>query len=1016
MRLRGTWAWAALAAAGAAQAAEPGAVDYEAAVRPILAERCYTCHSAEAQKGGLRLDHKPLALQGGDSGAVLIPGQASASALFERITSDDPAKRMPPKGAPLAPEQIETLRAWIDAGAPWPEPSDGPATVISDHWAFKPIQRVEAPAVKDASWPANAIDAFVLARLEAEGAAPSPQADQTTLMRRLHFDLTGLPPTPEEARAFLEDDGPYAYERLVSRLLASPHFGERWGRHWLDLARYADSDGYEKDSVRPYAYRYRDWVIDAFNRDLPYDRFVIEQLAGDLLPNASLDQRIATGFHRNTLTNREGGIDPEEDRVKQAADRADTTAAVFLGLTMGCAQCHTHKYDPITQREYYEFFAFFNRAQEADIAAPLPGEVQAYETAKARWDGEVAKANAAIAEYRPELAKSLPAWEAELNLPGRGWEVADPISYLSAGGATLEELDDKSVLAKGDSPANDVYTVVIKVMETEVRAIRLEAMTHESLPSGGPGRGPSGNFDLREFTVTASPVNDPQAAVPVKIVSATADFAEPELVIENAIDGDPETGWAIYTKDDMNQTRTANFVFEKPVGFPLGTIFSFTLDHRRGRAHNIGRMRLAYTTVDPSVLAIPDAAFDALRTPPDQRSEEQQIAAVDYFGLNDAKMRELKAKLQGLLDVEPAPPSAKAQAIVAAADPPQTYIHLRGDFLSRGDVVAPATLAVLQPMRAKNETPNRLDLAEWIVDPANPLTARVQVNRIWAYLFGRGLVATPEDFGTQGEPPTHPELLDWLASEYVARGWSTKDLIRLIVSSSAYRQASAVREDLWERDPYNKLLARQNRFRVEAEIVRDAWLHASGLLHPVVGGPSVRPQLPAGVAMLGFADQVRWEESPAPDKHRRGIYIHFQRTVPYPTLMNFDCPDSNVTAAGRQRSNTPLQALNTLNGPAFFECAQTLGNRVYDEGLASDSERIDRMFRICLTRDPIAAERDRLLAFVQDQRAIFERSGADAAVGFASNAPNENAEAVDRATMVALARVIMNLDEFITRE
>jgi mono/diheme cytochrome c family protein len=1002
-------------AGGEAPTAET--VRFERDVQPILATRCFTCHGPETQKSGLRLDRKEDALRGGDSGPVIVAGDAESSLIVQLVTGQDPDRVMPPKDGPLTEAQIVTLKAWIVAGAEWPEtPVEVvPAPVASEHWAFLTPVRDVPPIVKDLEWVANPIDAFVLAGLEKVNIEPSPAADKVTLVRRLHFDLIGLPPSPEDIDGFLNDESPYAYESLVNRLLASPHFGERWGRYWLDSARYADSDGYEKDLPRPYAYRYRDWVIDALNRDVPYDRFVIEQLAGDLLPNPSADQVIATGFHRNTLTNKEGGIDPEEDRVKIAVDRTNTTSSVFLGLTMGCAQCHSHKYDPISHREYYQFFSFFNTATEKDVPAALPGEEVAYREAKARFDAQVAELTKGIHEYRAQLAAKLPDWEASLTVPPEGWQVIDPLSYASSGGSEFQKLEDKSLLLTGENPLEDKYTIVTRIREVNLQSIRLEALTHESFVNGGPGRAHNGNFVLGEFTVYAAPVSDPSNVKQIPLTQAKADFEEPGHEAALAIDGDPETGWAIYAPGDFNEDRTATFVASEPFGDPTGTILTFVLDHRYGRQHNVGRVRLAVSTLLPDAVTFSDEAYLALRTPAEQRTDQQKEALLDYFASLDPKMRELKSPLEGLLKAEPQPPATKAQTMAENPDPPKTFVHVRGDFLTKGEEVQAGTPAVLPPFKARGARADRLDLARWIVDPANPLTARVQVNRVWQHLFGRGLVATPEDFGTRGERPSHPELLDWLATEYMARGWSTKDLIRLIVNSSTYRQSSTERPELLEIDPENRLLARQSRYHVEAEITRDAFLAASGLLARNIGGPSVRPPQPKDITELGYAGQVQWPESPAPDKYRRGLYIFFQRTVPYPMLMTFDCPDSNVSVVRRARSNTPTQALTLLNDPVFFECAQYFGKRMLTECNADAPTRIRWAFRRCLGRHPTDAEVARLVKFLAEQQVAFAANPVVAG-NFATGYIPDGVEPTTAAAYIALARVLMNLDEFVTRE
>jgi hypothetical protein len=680
-------------------------VDFARDIEPLLAKRCVVCHGAGQQMSGLRLDSREAALKGGASGVDIVPGKSAQSRLVHLVSGME-KKVMPPVGTRLTTEEIGLLRAWIDQGLIWPVRS-------STHWSFQKVRRPAVPAVSNREWPRNPIDNFILARLEREGIAPSPDAGGLTLLRRLSLDLTGLPPTPEEERGFLEDHRPDAYERQVDRLLDSPHYGERWARYWLDLARYADSDGYEQDRVRPWAWRYRQWVIDAFNRDLPFDQFTIEQLAGDLLPNRNQDTLIATGFNRNTLTNREGGTDPEQFRDEQVLDRAATLGTVWLGLTAGCAQCHNHKYDPITQKEFYQLTAFFNTQEEVNIQAPLPGELGPYLAARPEYDR---KKKALLEEYK--ILGALADYEAKLR----------------------------------------------------------EAATN-------PGHHDDWDFAYGEFTHTV------------------------------------------------------------------------------------------------------DNARKVLFLDPAKRSEVQQNAMLDVFlgscgnlypveHCDELKVREVRQKLNELNATLPV--VSYAPVLLENDTPPNTFIHIKGDWRQHGEEVQPGTLAVLPRLPAV-EKATRLALAKWLVSADHPLTSRVTVNRIWQELFGRGIVYTSEDFGTTGDRPTHPELLDWLASEYMQRGWSTKQMIRLMVTSATYRQSSNARPEVAAKDPQNTLLARQSRLRLSAELIRDEALFAAGLLDLRIGGPSVRPPQPKGVAELSYAGSVKWNESTGADRYRRGLYVLFQR-------------------------------------------------------------------------------------------------------------------------------------------
>jgi hypothetical protein len=737
-------------------AADP-AVDYVRDIKPLLARSCLECHGPAKQRNGLRVDSIAALLEGGDSGPAITPGRASASRLVKALVGADDVTQMPPKEPRLSAAEVALIKAWIDQGAKAPAEEASVAAPKATHWSFQPIRRPPLPAVKRTAWVRNPIDAFILTRLEKEGIIPSPEAERVTLLRRVALDLTGLPPTPEEVAAFLHDASPDAFEHQVDRLLASPHYGERWGRHWLDLARYADSNGYSIDSPRT-IWPYRDWVIQALNRDLPFDHFTIAQLAGDLLPNATLDQKVATGFHRNTQINEEGGVDPEQFRVEAVIDRVNTTGSVWLGLTVGCCQCHNHKFDPISQREYYQLFAFFNNQDE------------------------------------PRL----------------------PLRPSDQGGT---------------QPA---------------RGRRAQSLT--------------------------------------------------TLVLEE---------------------RTT---------------------------------------------------------------------------------------------------------------PRETHLLLGGDFTRKGMLVGPGTPAVLPVLLrgAKSEPslskPNRLDLARWLIRADNPLTARVVVNRVWGHYFGLGLVETENDFGTQGSPPSHPELLDWLAAEFMQQGWSLKALHRRIVTSATYRQSSAARLDLDTVDPRNRLLARQARLRLEAEVVRDVALAASGLLDSHVGGPSVLPPQPDGVDQF---TQVKrpWVPSQGPARYRRGMYTDFRRSAPHPALTAFDAPDAGTTCTCRNRSNTPLQALTLLNDAGFAEYAYGLAARILQADHASESGQLRHVFQLCLGREPTKSEQQRLGTFLAKERSHYTTHAEEATKLISGGGPagKHLAELAgfpvsQKAALVLLARVLLNLDEFITRE
>ena len=1001
-------------------------IDFGRDIQPILENNCYRCHGPADSRGGLRLHRRDLALEGGDHGPVIVPGSSADSRLIHLVGGLEQL-RMPFQEEPLSDLQVGLLRAWIDQGAQWDPDNEavGPNGRPNMHWAFLPVQRPPTPSSVESDWVRNPIDAFVLERQHARGIDPSPQADRSTLVRRLYLDLLGLPPPRGERRRFVSDDRPYAYERLVRRILASPHFGERWARHWLDLARYADSDGFEKDSVRPHAWRYRNWVIEAYNRDLPYDQFVIEQLAGDLLPDVSIEQRVATGFHRNTLTNREGGTDQEQFRVEQVVDRTNTTGQVFMGLTVGCAQCHSHKYDPITQREFYKLFAFFNTAEEQDIAAPLQGELDAYHSDLEVWEPEhrrlTTEAEAYRKKLRAELAEQaderLASWEADIKYRGLNWVPLEAHSFRSSRGATLEKQLDGGFLVTGKNPDDDIYAVVAKTSLTAITAFRLELRTDQSLPSGGPGRAVDGNVVLTEFEVEAAADGDEGDERELSLQRALSDYSQDGFEVSRAIDDDRGTGWAVGGPQGPNHPRQAIFILEESVGKGRGTTLSFDLQQRHGRRHNLGGFRISATTENVEDLdqVFPVGIESILSAEPGLRSDSDKARLIDFYIERNGRMRELLAAVRGHYTAKPQFPATMAQAILENPDPPETHIHLRGNFMRKGEGVEAGTLAVLPPFRTRGASPDRLDLARWLMDPSHPLTARVEVNRIWERLFGIGLVETSEDFGTRGEKPSHPELLDWLASEFVRRGWSRKEIIGLIVTSSTYQQASRVRKELVALDPKNTLLARQNRFRVESEITRDLSLATSGLLDRRIGGPGIRPPLPGDVAGLGYADSVSWSESAGGDRYRRGLYVFFQRTVPYPMLMTFDSPDSNTACIRRTRSNTPLQALTLLNDPVFVESAQAFGKRIIEEGPEDGSGRIRYAFETALGRTPNQREELLLAQLLDDQQRLFGNDPTSAETFAGSHRP-AGVSPGEAATWVAVARMVMNLDEFVTRE
>jgi mono/diheme cytochrome c family protein len=811
------------------------AADYTTDVKPLLAKHCIECHGPKVQKAKLRLDTAEFLRKGGAGGTILVPGKSADSVLIQAVKGTDGVTLMPYKRPALKDEQIRLLAEWIDQGAKSPAGEKADDGSGRNHWAFQRPVRPELPALKDVSSVRNPIDRFILARLEKAKIRPAAEADRVTLMRRVYLDLLGLPPSLEEVEAYLADTRADAYERLVDKLLESPHHGERWARHWLDLARYADSDGFSIDAPRE-IWKYRDWVVDALNKNLPFDQFVIEQMAGDMLPQATLEQKIATGFHRNTLVNQEGGVDQEQFRVEAVADRVNTTGAAFLGLTLGCARCHDHKFDPISQREYFQLFAFLNNQSEPTLPLADPAIVARRETF--------------LAESR----------KLEEELERR---FADYFKMLPEAKKTKADLDIQSILN-------------------------------------------------------------------------------------------------------------------------LGTA---------------------------------------------QRSSKQRQEVASYFSKNVPDVKKDVDRLTALRKQEPKFPTTLV--LQELPKPRITAIHIAGDFTRKGDKVLPDVPGVLHPLPAvKGRGLNRLDLARWLVDRRNPLTARVTMNRLWQQYFGKGLVETENDFGLQGSPPSHPELLDWLAVEFMEstvveaarlseeaggppapRAWDMRTMHRLIVTSATYRQSSRSRPDLAVVDPYNRLLARQSRLRLDAEVIRDNALAVSGLLSRKQGGPSVYPPQPGGVYQFTQVPRT-WPTSKGGDEYRRGLYTFFQRSAPYPALTVFDAPDGVTACTRRIRSNTPLQALTLLNDPAYVDLARGLAARVLENGPADDSGRLNYVFRVCLARTPSSRETSRLEKFLVQQKEEFAAMDAAALVG----QEKTGERLTELAAWTSLTRVLLNLDEFITRE
>ncbi|MFH5804391.1 DUF1553 domain-containing protein [Alienimonas sp. DA493] len=990
-------------------AGEPGSrVSFQRTIRPLLAKRCFACHGPdeEANESGLRLDE---------------PGHAAGPEILARVTAEDEYTVMPPPeaGPPLNAAEVAALQRWIEAGADY-EP----------HWAFVPpvaseIPRAETqePTEGGPEPPRNPIDRFVDAKLATHGLTRSAPADRRTLARRVALDLTGLPPTPAEADALAADPAPDAYERFVDRLLASPRYGERWARRWLDLARYSDTNGYEKDRERP-IWPYRDWVIRALNANLPYDEFSVLQLAGDLLPGAGIDGQIAAGFHRNTMLNEEGGIDPLQFRHEAVVDRVGVTGVVWLGLSTECAQCHTHKYDPITHTDYYRLFALLNNADNLTIALPDP----AVDAERARLAAEADALEAALPNQFPGGAeafdKAFAAWGDQRTAAATDWRIAAPTSATS-NSPRLDVLEDGSVFSTGDITKRDLFELTFDLdaldLPGPITGLRIEALPDERLPAGGPGRvfyeGRAGTFSLSEVTAERD-------GEPVAFAGASASAEGVGKSFERggkagqAIDGDSTSAWGL---GETGVEGRLVLAFEKPV--PATGTLDLSMLHERHFAASLGRFRVAFTA-DPAPLASPlPHSLEAALASGEPPTEATRDDLRRLFARTAPELEEARKPIAALRDRQPEPVRTLTFAERPDDFPRPTFRHHRGEYTDPREPVTGGVPAFLASSDGKPDGGNvtdRLALARWLVSDANPLAARVAVNRAWAAFFGAGFLPDAADFGTQSPPPTHPELLDWLAVRFrdgdggagEVGAWDVKALHRLIVTSATYRQRSAVTPEQAAADPHNELLARGPRHRLEAELVRDSALAASGLLVERLGGPPVMPPQPSSVTDLAYGG-FKWTPAVGPDRFRRSVYTFSKRTAPFAAYAVFDAPSGERCAAVRDRSNTPLQALTLLNDGMFLEYARGLAARV-TEATDDPAERADRLFRIVLTRPPSPAERDAIVRFAAAQRTRIDADELDAAE--ITHGPADAAGANDLAAWTLAARAVLNLDEALTKE
>lgn len=998
------------------------AIDFARQVRPILSDNCFQCHGPDegSLEVGLRLDLRDSATEDRGGYAAIVPGDADASELMRRIRSHDEYERMPPEEAAksLTPDEVRLLGDWIDQGAVW-----------SDHWAFSPPVRPEPPETPDAppGWADNPIDAFVLRRLRREGLAPSERAGRETLLRRATLDLTGLPPTVAERAAFLADTRPDAYERLVDRLLASPHYGERQAQRWLDAARYADSDGYEKDKPRTNWF-YRDWVIDALNEDKPYDEFLVEQIAGDLLPHAGQDELVATGFLRNSMVNEEGGIDPEQFRVEGLFDRMDAIGKSVLGLTLQCAQCHSHKFDPVSHHEYFGLFAYLNNCHEATIAVYDAEERRRIASIRAR----VEAIEAALRDEDPGWRSRLAAWASEAAKSGVEWRPMR-VERENFTGEKFEYLDDGSVLSQGFAGVQMTADMKTDAPPGRYTAVRVEFLTHPTLPRGGPGRSVYGTHALTEFRCFYTPPSGERRKL--KIASASADIDPPDQPMEfpfvntnkdedprrlgpigYAIDGDLNTAWHTNTRPaDRNRDHKAVFVLAEPLEVEPGGVVTFRLKQDHGGWNNndnqtnlAGRYRFSLTEdVGPAADPMPRLVRQTIAEPTQSWNEAEWDRVFVYWRTTRPEWSAANEAIDALLDEHP---EGVNQYVVLDRDEPRTtHVLLRGDFLKPGDRVAPGVPGFLHALPDEQEG-SRLTLARWLTSRGSPTTARTVVNRVWQAYFGTGLVETPEDLGSQATAPSHPELLDWLAVEFMDSGWRLKALHRQIVLSATYRQSSRVTDELLEKDPNNRMLGRMARLRVDAESVRDIALAASGLLNRRVGGPTIFPPAPGFLFVPPASYGTKpWATSTGSEAHRRSLYVQRYRSSPYPTLQVFDAPTGAASCVRRARSNTPVQALTLLNEPQLVECARALAAELLDTA-TDDAARLDEASLRTRGRLPREDERALLSELVSSARERFESHPTEAA-----ELVDVDENPVELAAWTLVARAMLNLDETITR-
>ena len=1012
-------------------------LDFNRDVRPILSDRCFACHGpdGEDRQAGLRLDDREAAAAELASGArAIVPGDPAQSEIIARITSTDPDVVMPPPrlNKPITPAEAEILKRWIAEGAEY-----------RGHWAFERVERPAVPDVKNTAWPRTPIDRFILTRLEHEGLAPNPEADRVTLARRLALDLTGLPPEPAAVDAFLADASADAYERYVDSLLASPHYGERMAIEWLDASRYADSHGYQTDSSRS-NWPWRDWLIRAYNDNLPFDQFTIHQLAGDMLEHPSRDQIVATGFNRNHRINGEGGIIAEEWRVETVIDRVETTSQTWMALSAGCARCHDHKYDPLSQKEFYALFALFNNVPESgtimgslnrsggnsDPLHLIPSPEQELEIgrlekvvvdAEAAVQAEVANIDALVAKWEESIRPALAA-------PHDAWEPFEPLELRSIGGAGFRRSEDGTWFVEGKLTPRDTYEFETLVPADGLGGIRLEVLPDASLAGGGFGRSGNGNVVVTKIEAEIEPPGDAKV-IPVELVRAEATYEQDGWPAVSVLQmkGENGKGWGIDGHDPTKREPRRIALFPaRAVPLPENSRLVVRIRQEAFDGHTIGRFRLAFSPAEPALLGVdgsklPPAVHEALAVDAADRTPQQKTEIAKFYRANvdGPILRAQKAREAASKSLDSFKASLPSAMVMQEGPQREAFVLLRGEYDKRGEQVTAALPAFLPPLPEGTKA-DRLALAKWLVSRDHPLTSRVWVNRTWERLFGTGLCKTSENLGSQAEYPSHPELLDWLAAEFMEAGWDMKRIVKLLVTSAVYRQAATVTPATLSADPANRLLARGPRIRLPAEMVRDAALAAGGLIVPTIGGPSVRPWMPDGVwdETSKYGDLRGYVADSGPGRYRRTMYTIWKRTAAPPTMLLFDAPNRETCIVKRSRTNTPLQALALLNETTFVEAAHGLARRMITEAGATPADRIAHGFRLAIGRTPTAAEIAALVAGFEADLAAFaaapERAEKYAAVGLVKQP--EAVPAVEFAAYSLAANVIFNLDEFVMRE